>query len=352
MTTEHGLRTTDHGEWTTDSALRPPPPVTRHPSPVPRPTSAFSLVEILVTVTLLSFIILGLFAVFTQTQRAFMTGMAQTDVLEASRAATDMLVRDLEQMTPSGASAVNYYVSTPAAVPLTQPLPGSALGVPMVRTNFLQDVFILTRQNQTWTGTGYCVRDSDGQGGLQAASGVGTLYRYSASLPVLFWDSTNPSNPTNGLPQNPNSLYTDFVYWANKSGPNIISNRVCDGIVSFRLRAFAVNGFPIYSPGAGTTPAFRANAANAGYSPLSQAYARPSMTSADGYDLLYTWGTAVPASVELELGMLEPRTFSRYNSIPDPVARRNYFQREETSSRLQVFRHRVPVRNVDPAAYQ
>ena len=370
-TTDHGLRTTDHGPrttdcglwtvdcglWTTDCALRPPPPAPRHPSPVPRPTSAFSLVEILVTVTLLSFIILGLFAVFNQTQRAFMTGMAQTDVLEASRAATDMLGRELEELTPSGASAVNYYVSTPAAVPLTQPLPGSALGVPMVRTNFLQDVFILTRQNQTWTGIGYCVRVSDAQGGLwpaQDASGqafVGSLYRYSASLPVIY-NSGNPSDPMNGLPQNPQPLYSNFVYWANQPGAAVISNRVCDGIVNFRLRAFAPNGFPIYSPGAGTNAVFRTNSVNIGYSLINQAYARPSMTAADGCDVFYTWGSTVPASLELELGMLEPRTFSRYNSIPDPIARRTYFQREETSSRVQVFRQRIPIRNVDPSAFQ
>ena len=371
MTTEHGLRTTDHGKWTTDHrpqttdhglrtvdcGLRSTLHAPRSTPPVTRPTSAFSLVEILVTVTLLSFIILGLFAVFNQTQRAFMTGMAQTDVLEASRAATDMLARDLEQMTPSGVSAINYYVSTPAAVPLTQPLPGSALGIPMVRTNFLQDVFILTRQNQTWTGIGYCVRVSDAQGGLwpaQDASSqavVGSLYRYSASLPVIY-NSGNPSDPMNGLPQNPQPLYSNFVYWANQPGAAVISNRVCDGIVSFRLRSFAPNGFPIYSPGVGTNAVFRTNSVNVGYSLINQAYARPSMTAPDGCDVFYTWGSTVPASLEMELGMLEPRTFNRYNSIPDPVARRTYFQREETSSRVQVFRQRIPIRNVDPSAFQ
>src|SRR5947207_12610645 len=51
----------------------------------------FSLIEIMVTVSLLTFIILGLLLMFNQTQRAFRTGMTQTDVLEAGRATMDML---------------------------------------------------------------------------------------------------------------------------------------------------------------------------------------------------------------------------------------------------------------------
>ena len=47
---------------------------------------AFTLIEIMVTVALLSFIILGLMAMFHQTQRAFRNSITQTDVLEGARA--------------------------------------------------------------------------------------------------------------------------------------------------------------------------------------------------------------------------------------------------------------------------
>src|SRR2546427_12839187 len=68
--------------------------ITHHPSPVTR-HSAFSLIEIMVTVALLSFIVLGLLAMFTQTQRAFTSGMTQTDVMQSGRAVVETIARDL-----------------------------------------------------------------------------------------------------------------------------------------------------------------------------------------------------------------------------------------------------------------
>ena len=75
------------------------------------------MVELLVTMTLLSLIVLALMAVFTSTQRAFRASVTQTDVLEGSRAAVDLITTDLRTMTPAdGASnlisgAVNFFAS-------------------------------------------------------------------------------------------------------------------------------------------------------------------------------------------------------------------------------------------------
>src|SRR5204863_4219055 len=63
--------------------------------------AAFTLIELMVAVALMSFIILGLLAMFTQTQRAFRASMTQTDVLESGRIATDMIVRELAQISAS-----------------------------------------------------------------------------------------------------------------------------------------------------------------------------------------------------------------------------------------------------------
>ena len=52
----------------------------------PRPAiAAFTLVEVLVVVVLMSFIILALMAVFNSTQAAFRASITQTDVLEGGR---------------------------------------------------------------------------------------------------------------------------------------------------------------------------------------------------------------------------------------------------------------------------
>jgi prepilin-type N-terminal cleavage/methylation domain-containing protein len=313
----------------------------------------FSLIEILVTVALLSFIILGLFAMFHQTQRAFTSSMTQTDVLESGRVVTDMLARELEQLTPSGRNAVNFYAQIPNATPLTQSLPGTTSGNPITRTYYLEDFFVLTRQNQTWTGIGYCVRNSDASGQLWPAeiapgrAGVGSLYRYTASTNVL---------QANGLPSDPNQLYVNFLRACvpGSVASRAISNRICDGVVHLHLRAFATNGFPLFSSGSGTNAFFlvRTNGPNFGYSFLRQASAVPNAACPDRLGSLYSWSNAVPAYLELELGVLESRTLARYNSISDPTARRNYFQRDDNSTRVHLFHQRVPVRNVDPAAFQ
>src|ERR1700679_4049128 len=69
---------------------------------------AFSLVEVLLVVTLLSLIILVLMTVFNSTQSAFRAGVTQTDVLEGSRAAMDLVVSDLKLMSPSDAPSNNF----------------------------------------------------------------------------------------------------------------------------------------------------------------------------------------------------------------------------------------------------
>jgi hypothetical protein len=56
--------------------------------------------------------------------------------------------------------------------------------------------------------------------------------------------------------------------------------------------------------------------------------------------------------VELQLGILEQPSFERYNSIGAAPARLAYLQREEISGRVHLFRQRIPIRNVDPSAYQ
>ena len=68
---------------------------------VTRTADAFTLVEILVAMVLMSFIVLALMAVFNSTQTAFRARLTQTDVLESGRATMDLITEDLKEMTPS-----------------------------------------------------------------------------------------------------------------------------------------------------------------------------------------------------------------------------------------------------------
>src|SRR5437867_6593815 len=96
-------------------------------------SAAFSLIEIMVTVALLSFIVLGLLAMFTQTKRAFTSSMTQTDVMESGRAVVEMIVRDLEQLTPShvvglrGAPNLNFFAEVDTNM-VTRDNNGNSLG--------------------------------------------------------------------------------------------------------------------------------------------------------------------------------------------------------------------------------
>src|SRR5437867_6004475 len=201
-----------------------------HPWFIP---SAFSLIELMVAVGLMSLVVLGLLVMFQQTQRAFTGSMTQVDMLEGARATTDLIERELEQMTPSHTPYAANFVSELAPPDLVfapgvtfQDLPGTG-SPPLRRLNVLHHFFFLTRENQTWRGIGYLVGPP--------AFGVGTLYR--------FWQETNSSVET---------LRTNFdtaaaqLYYHNRVTTNLLT-RMVDGVVHLRVRAYNTNGFLIVS---------------------------------------------------------------------------------------------------------
>lgn len=304
-----------------------PPFAIRHLS-FRRP-AAFSLIEILVVVGLLSVIILGLLLMFNQTQRAFRTGLTQVDVLEGGRAATELIARELSQMSPAYRSnGVNFFALIPPVEPLAQRLPGVAADGQW-RTNPLQEIFFLTRENQTWNGIGYRVSDVN--------AGMGTLYRYAVSNRFPFGTTFQTLDPA--------VLFTNY----NLQTLDIANmSPVLGGVVTFKVRAYNTNGFWI-------TGNLKPDASNTDirwYQPNS-----PPPRSQDSwvpgevgyYRFEYD---AVPAFVEFELGVLEERTRQRVESLPATPAsiRRNYLA--DQASKVHVFRLRVPIRNVDPTAYQ
>jgi prepilin-type N-terminal cleavage/methylation domain-containing protein len=297
-------------------------------------TRGFSLIEILVVIGLLSVIILGLLTMFNQTQRAFRTGMTQVDVLAAGRAATEMIARELSQMTPASYSsnAVNFYAKVQEFPPLLQPLPGTA-SPSELRTNLLSEMFFLMQENQTgephWSGIGYWVGDPATGG--NPTGGWGTLYRFQA-------------NTAFGVSPSPSLLYSNYYYQPNTR--TNLSSRIIDGVVHFKVRAFTTNGTWItpVSPDVGIK--MRTRMQYSQFVPAEVDY----VTGPRRRGLFTFTDNAVPAFVELELGILEERALARVKSIPDAATRTKYL--EDQAGRVQIFRMRIPVRNVDPTAYQ
>jgi len=298
-----------------------------------RTRRAFSIIEVVVVVGLMSFIVLGLVIMFGQTQRAYKLGTTQVDVLASGRATIDMMERELAVVTPSrGSNVVNFYADIPFVGPLFQILPGAK---PINRINSIYDLYFLTRDNQTWTGIGYQVANR--------ASGVGTLYRYEQTMPTS---------------RSPERMFENFFFnysdsaGANKTATNLNTvedkqlnlsiSRVVDGVVHFRVRAYDANGFWITNEFAPPD--------DLGFKERTNIWLEASTLIPGEIRYRGLYSNLVPASVELELGILENAVLAKAKAIPDLNRRYDYLTNQ--ASKVHLFRLRVPVRNVDPTAYQ
>jgi len=306
-----------------------------------RAPHAFTLVEILVVVVLMSLIVLSLMAVFNSTQAAFRASITQTDVMEGGRSVMGLIKSDLEGMTPTRGLTYGYYTNkcgntnfivTDGAVNFcvvtnqyqyqsnAAPLVQSLVGVSdpnTRRTNVLENFFILTRQNMTWTGVGYVVDTT-------STNYLNPLYRFSMTTNVL---------ATGG----PAALYTNFLsaIAVLPIPPNATNlSHLVDGVVHLTVHASDVNGAPIYFVGT-----------NIMTIPLN--FSCGIVQEPIGYVF---YSNALPAAVEIQLGILEDRTLQRAESIPDSITRSSYLAQH--AGQVHLFRQRFPIRNIDPSAYQ
>ena len=295
----------------------------------PARARGFSLIEIIIVVGLLSVIMLGLLLMFDQTQRAFRSSMTQTDVLASGRAVAALLNGAMEQITPSdfGTNTVNFYMTnygSAALPPLLESLPGDNT---QLRTNVLESVYFLSRDNQQWVGTGYMVGTP--------ASGFGSLYRFTTNCPVN-------QDPVRLFAQYQTNFY---MVYTNTDGnlPGYIS-RLADGVISFTVRAFDTNGYLITN--------MIGNAVN-GTNIVVDA---PDDANLGGEARQYIFtGNAVPASVEFNLAVLEDRALARLRAIPADTAAA--LQRRQLTNQIgvgavHIFRQRVHVYGLDPTAYE
>jgi hypothetical protein len=261
---------------------------------------ALSLIEVMVVVALLVVIIFGLVLMFNQTRKAFTVGLNQGDYMEAGRSAMDIIMRDLEQMTPTYQTNVdNFYADiSPNYVTLSQPL----VEPTDLRTNTLEMCYFTTKYNQQWSAFGYKVDPNS------MFDQVGTLYRYSVTL------SSALDNRRGEFAQP--ILDTNY-------------HRVVDGVISFRVRAYDSRGIDLR-----------------GRNPASTVTALPNRGE---YFYRFTQD-AVPGYVEVELALIEGRTLERYRSLTNNPNRANALNfLTSHAGQVHVFRQRVAIRTVDPS---
>ena len=275
---------------------------------------AFSLIEILIAVTLMSVIVLGLMAMFGETQRAFRTGISQVDALEGGRSALEMMAREVEQARASGVTNYgNFFVGqNPNLNPpflVMQALPGSA----QPRENVLQEIMFMTREGQRWSGIGYSV---------YYTNWVGSLYRYETNSSQLDIGYSPPL--LNG------------VLSARPS-------KVIDNVVNLRVNVFDSLGRQI-------TRTYNTDYPNAA---LDYLLVDPNLPVRIGNVVnCGFYGDALPAYVEIELGILDAKTADRARAIGEDSPSQQQVFLEKQAGKVRVFRQRIPIRNVDPSVYQ
>jgi type II secretory pathway pseudopilin PulG len=281
------------------------------------PRLAFTLIEVLVVVTLLSLIVVALMGVFTATQKAFRASLTQTDVLEGGRAAMDLITGDLKAMSPSldySNGAVNFYANTNLNyAPLVQPLIASGNS----RMNILEKFFILSRENQTWTGTGYAVNTA-------STGSINPLYRFSMS--------------TNVAASNPWQL---FYYFTNAVANNFNGmSHLLDGVVTLRVRAYDNNGY------------WMTNTFNfAGAQTTTNQNVQFLLPSALGETGFLMFSNTLPSAVEVEMATFEDRTLQRASVWPNNSPAQNGYLAQQAGN-VHVFRQRVSIPNFNATAYQ
>ena len=271
---------------------------------------AFTIVELLVAISILTLIVLVLYGLFDQVQKALRSNVAQVDVHEGGRAFMELASREMEQMQAGNVlTNVNLFARF-TATPFRQPL----LSAGEQRVNELEEVFFLSLLNKHWIGTGYRVLalNSNGIATNFAKTGVGTLCRFRLSNHVA-----NVRNPP---------LYARVMDVTPTNCANF--QRVIDGVVHFRMRVYDQNGILITN--------------NFNPSILSGVLVSTNVYNNDvEYGYAFT-NKALPASLEIELAILDPHILERYRSYPNAIVASNYLARQ--AGAIHLFQQRVPIR--------
>lgn len=280
-------------------------------------SQAFSLMELLLAVSISIIIIGALYTIFHHTQRALIASVTQVDVLESGRAAMDIITRDLAQITASGvAGGTNLLCfQSPTYKPVRQ-----ALADGSVRTNVLQEVYLLSRVGKEWTQTGYRV--------LYASNGVGTLARFTFT--TNFYNRRPSSNMLAHLArivieQEP----TNFMALA-------------EGVIHFRLQPYDELGLLISWD---TT------------NRLTNKWLYPQLLLGTN---VFVWkdreptetryaflSNALPSYLELELGILEPRARDQFQAFAAGSVMAERFL-SNRAGQVHLFKQRIPLRESSP----
>tara|TARA_Y100001934_G_scaffold279419_1_gene383141 strand:- start:240 stop:1259 length:1020 start_codon:yes stop_codon:yes gene_type:complete len=326
-----------------------------------RNSRAFTLLELMVAVSVMTLVIYTLYALFNQTQMALRKNAAQVDVNEAGRAAMEMIVRELSQMEVSGYPAfidfqtrLTYSGSksfhsriTPGNTPLLLAYQSDALTpegddedlAQGFRTNILQDFTFTGRGDSGFFVTSYRV--------VGATNGIGTLARYRTNGTLRVTASGQVlTNKTEIF----NRFFFDTVTYADSGW----FQPIADGVIHLRISPYDRLGRPLgygfkynYEDQLGLNLERLDAVGQALFPPTDPDAPEPPvdgtlMQDSDGHSQVRFYG-ALPDYFDLEMAVVEPQVLEQVRALPK-AAQANFLGRQ--IGKVTLFRQRIPIRDM------
>jgi hypothetical protein len=291
--------------------------------------------ELMLAMGIMTIIVGALYGMFHHTQKALRANVTQVDVLEAGRVAMEFLLRDFEQVAASqvqretnllvgmsplplrrgeglGLRRMYYVTNPPPDFDGYNPVVQNLMVVGATRTNVLAEAYLLNRLGDRFIGVSYRV--------INATNGVGTLARYSEELPARYmahgWLSSNVLTA-------PASAYAS----------------IADRVIHFRVQAYDATGLPMSWE---TTNRFTTNKIHHPNVMLNtNVFIARDRLPTETVCLFLT--NALPAHLEVELGLLEPRAYDQYRAFDAGSLMAHRFL-ENRAAQVHLFRQRIPIR--------
>lgn len=268
--------------------------------------SGFSLLEVLVAVGLLAFIITSLTVMFGEVKRVIRRGTNQVEIMEGARATMGLLAQYLQQASPAQRDGLVNLRVTPAGPEAVLTLPNGT-----TRTNSLQNIFVLSRAGDEWSMNQFAFEPA------QAAGGAPTLYLRQTNTSRVAYGWRTPEFVATNNP----------ALVAECSATNPFYRRVIEGVVHLSL-------LPYDREGRLMTNSLPGSYLAAGNPP-------------DTYTFFHT---SLPASLDLELGIVERETLAELRAYAGPNLQNGPSVLEFLAARpekIHFFRQRIPIHAVN-----
>lgn len=355
-------------------------------------TGAFSLLEMMIAVSLLTVIIAALYAMFDQTQKAFRQSLNQADLSEGGRSALDLMVRTIERAaSPQVDDALHLVVRPANATGYELVFAGDATQANRTQPlRFDELFFTYPASGGRWHVGGLFIGTLDaGPVVSTPVTGLGSLYLYDEALPNsnlvqvldgqgrlgarlrdLASPATVPPYRLTGTAALRTNLITGRLWVPTyPAGETREARRdavkLLEGVLQCRITAFDADGRPfdanhpvlydVNFPRVGvntnvprhypvTPVAWQLQGTNRVGNvsrPLPIEVINVNSDTAQVSTLFR--GPNLPASIEIEITLLDGKQLDQFRSLPDNVQARNRWLANNAGA-LQTLRQRVVLR--------